>query len=657
MERCSDHQTPEDSSNSVDLNCLYEPYDSISNHCPGTVFLNSESTNLLNSENESLINAILHSKKKGFNILFSESRASHSKHLRTDEKLSRNYEKAMQLSHTPMPFTQIGLSRDEYTVELENLLLQKQRHVDTLESELDRMKQFYEDKYHRLLLENSKSGKVEQNTQEEDMLREEVNKLLDINRGLVKQLNDTNLSVQFLENSIQVQKEDQGKESNEVLEENKKLGRDLVELQNQIFQMSLSKAQTEQEYLDYKEISAPLETISTLITEHEDLTIRYEELQNQCAGIIAEAERLNEENQRLTSLHESYQTEIQDMKNEYMSELEKHVRREEAILKLFYIDTLKLETFDNLQAEVNTIKQLETDLLCNIKSKDSKIHGLQEMIENLEIQKKELEEKSVKQQNSKKIDKEALEEVYKLRTLTLDQDSEIISLNKQLNELTIEKLEKDKENTELKKSIEKHYQLKQELCQLYTDYDNLRIDYSKLSDVNSNLTATIKSLERENNSFAFRCEKLEKDHVLFENQQKLQNVVYKYLTQSCQPDAPGSDIKNGMLEEIQNSHAKIKELTLDIIDLKSKVRDYERNRPKLPPPDIDSIAHLDRSDDEMQLESVQECIQANTATISNRSVVKLASIDTISNQLPPRVRQLISGKEARECISDSPECH
>ena len=237
--------------------------------------LRRSSQNLFISQPNSSRKVPLDSGTKNLSILFSEPNTSsqlnpsfHARRVIPDS--------IMELSHTPLPFTQIGISRDDYTVELEALLLEKQKHVDSLEKELKNSKEFYENKYQQLIHEAriSERSELELSTQEIDSLRSEVDRLYQINQDLNQQIKQDAEHSEFLQISYQVHAEEQksiiSQLENENIEWKKKVQalsshENISDLEAKLQERMREYEELQKEFLAYKEISTPLESVSNLL--------------------------------------------------------------------------------------------------------------------------------------------------------------------------------------------------------------------------------------------------------------------------------------------------------------------------------------------------------------------------------------------------------
>lgn len=600
----------------------------------------------------------LYSGSKNLSILFSEPNTSSQHNLNLHP---RGYipDTIMQLHHTPLPFTQIGISRDDYTVELEALLLEKQKHVDTLEKELETMREFYEKKCREIRQGSGISERPEHelSTQEIDNLRAEIDRLHSINQDLNKEISEAAVHSEFLQTSYQVQAEEQQSIISKLEQENIELKNKVealsfsgntLDLEAQLQERTKAYEELQREFLAYKEISTPLESVSNLLFENDELNSKYSALQQECSDILSEAEKLSDANQALSDKNKQLTQEIEQASKDHQAKIAAMEQTQEKITMLYYLDTLKLK---ELQTEVNTLRQLETDLLSNIKSKDNKIHMLEECVERLTTQNKALEKKSKENESSKASFEKFHTEISGLKSELNEKSSEIASLESQLQQLEIERSERESEMNEMKVMIDKYFQIKEELCQLYEGQEKLLGEFAQLKNEKTSLEMNMKCLEDEKRSLYNKLDMHEKKAVIYSNTQKLQCTIYKLLTGMAKSDPSTAESNINTIEELKSLHETIQKLQTEIIDLKAKIRNQDIEQ-------VDTEARIEapivkyETGDAMDLETIKENDPPQNS-LTSRNVSKEGIEESIRNKLPPRVLQLISMNEGREYISDS----
>jgi predicted nucleic acid-binding Zn-ribbon protein len=587
--------------------------------------LRQSSQGLFTSQPRSARKDPVYSGSKNLSILFSEPNTSSQLNPNLHPRVAIP-EAIMQLHHTPLPFTQIGISRDDYTVELEALLLEKQKHVDTLEKELETMQAFYEQKYQLLLQDTriSERSEHELSTQEVDNLRTELDRLNQINQDLNRQIKEAVEHSEFLQTSWQVQQSIISK-----LEQDQNSSRDILDLEAQLQEQTKAYQQLQSLFLAYKEISTPLESVSKLLFENDELTSKYSALQQECSDILSEAEKLSDVNQVLSNQNKQLRKEIEQASKEHQGQIAAMKETQEKITMLYYLDTNKLK---EQQTELLNIRQLETDLLSNIKSKDNKIHILEDSVERLTAENKALEKKSKENESSKASVEKFHLEISALKSDLNEKSSEIASLERQVQHLEVERSERESEMNQMKVMIDKYFKIKEELCVLYEGQDKLQSEFSTLKSEKTSLEISLKSLEGEKRRLYDKLDMHEKKAIIYSNTQTLQCTIYKLLTGMAKSDPSTAESNINIMEEIRSLHDTIQKLQTEIIDLKAQIRNQDLDQ-------TDTEARIEASigkyetGDAMDLETIKENDPPQNR-LSSRNVGNEGIEESIRNKLP-----------------------
>ena len=274
--------------------------------------------------------------------------------------------------------------------------------MESYANEVEEIREFYDQKYQEL--------------RDQDYwhpLRNEIDRLSMINQDLKKQIKEAYAESAFSRTLCMEHSGNQQSTISKLKKENTELQikvevlsseGTISDLEARLQDRTKAFEELQKEFLAYKKISTPLRSISNLLFENEQLTFKCSELRDANQTLSVENERLRKD-------------------------IERASKEDQA-------------TIGAMEAEMKTLRQFEADLLSNIKSKDSKIHILEDTVDRLTAQNKALEEKYKENESSKA----SFEKFH----------SEISALKSELNQKSFEisSLERELDNFQQKKSSE-----------------------------------------------------------------------------------------------------------------------------------------------------------------------------------------------------------